>query len=84
MSEARADTRAGLALLPSFTIRRYRDSAACDHPAYLAGRQRAYEEVRLAGVPKGSRITLADPFARRSATAQNGRSVLGVERTRNR
>jgi tetratricopeptide (TPR) repeat protein len=53
LQEARAIARAGLALLPSFTISRYRASAACDHPAYLAGRERTYEGLRKAGVPEG-------------------------------
>jgi TolB-like protein len=51
--EARAAVQAGLALHPSFTIQRYRASAACGHPAYLAGRERTYEGLRLAGVPEG-------------------------------
>lgn len=53
LDEARAAVQAGLALHPSFTINRYRASAACDHPAYLAGRERTYEGMRLAGVPEG-------------------------------
>ena len=53
LDEARAAVQAGLALHPSFTIHRYRASAACDHPAYLAGRERTYEGMRLAGVPEG-------------------------------
>jgi TolB-like protein/class 3 adenylate cyclase/Tfp pilus assembly protein PilF len=53
LEEARAAVQAGLALHPSFTIRRYRASAACNHPAYLAGRERTYEGMRMAGVPEG-------------------------------
>ena len=53
LREASAAARAGLELHPSFTISRYRESAACDHPAYLAGRERTYEGMRLAGVPEG-------------------------------
>jgi hypothetical protein len=53
LGEARATARAGLDLHPNFTINRYRASAACDHPAYLAGRERTYEGLRLAGVPEG-------------------------------
>jgi TolB-like protein len=52
LQEAQAVARAAIALLPGFTIRRYRASAACDHPAYLAGRERTYEGLRLAGVPE--------------------------------
>jgi TolB-like protein len=53
INEARAIAHAGLALLPGFTISRYRASAHNDHPAYLAGRERTYEGLRLAGVPEG-------------------------------
>ena len=53
LDEARAAVQAGLAVHPSFTINRYRASAHCDHPAYLAGRERTYEGMRLAGVPEG-------------------------------
>jgi tetratricopeptide (TPR) repeat protein len=53
LGEASAAARAGLELQPSFTISRYRASAACTHPAYLAGRERTYEGLRLAGVPEG-------------------------------
>jgi tetratricopeptide (TPR) repeat protein len=53
LDEARASTQSGLALNPSFTIRRHRASAACSHPAYLAGRVRLHEGMRMAGVPDG-------------------------------
>src|SRR5215471_5237538 len=53
LQEARAVAQAGLALLPGFTISRYRASATCHHPAYLAGRERTYEGLRMAGVPEG-------------------------------
>jgi TolB-like protein len=52
LDEARAAARAGLELHPNFTISRYRASATCNHPAYLAGRERTYEGLRLAGVPE--------------------------------
>jgi TolB-like protein len=52
LDEARGATQSGLALNPSFTIRRFRASAACSHPAYLAGRERLYEGMRMAGVPE--------------------------------
>jgi TolB-like protein len=54
INEARAAVHAGLVLHPGFTIRRYRASAWSDHPAYLAGRERIYEGMRMAGVPEGS------------------------------
>jgi TolB-like protein/class 3 adenylate cyclase/tetratricopeptide (TPR) repeat protein len=53
LDEARAAVKDGLALHPSFTIRRYRASATCNHPAYLAGRERTYDGLRMAGVPEG-------------------------------
>jgi TolB-like protein/class 3 adenylate cyclase len=53
LDEARATTQAGLALNPSFTIRRYRTNTPSNHPVYLAGRERVYEGLRLAGVPEG-------------------------------
>jgi hypothetical protein len=55
LAEARAAVQAGLALDPSFTIRRYRDAinARSDNPTFLAGRDRHIEGMRLAGVPEG-------------------------------
>ena len=45
--------RLGLALDPGFTIRRFRANAPSDNPTYLAGRERFYEGMRMAGVPEG-------------------------------
>ena len=45
--------QAGLALDPTFTIRRFRANAPSDNPTYLAGRERFYEGMRMAGVPEG-------------------------------
>jgi len=53
LDEARATAQAGLALNPSFSIRRYRTNTPSNNPVYLAGRERAYEGMRLAGVPEG-------------------------------
>jgi TolB-like protein len=53
LDEARATAHAGLALNPSFSIRRFRTNAPSKHPVYLAGRERIYEGLRLAGVPEG-------------------------------
>jgi TolB-like protein len=55
LDEARAEVQAGLALDPSFTIRRFRDvtNAQSDNPTFLAGRDRAIEGMHLAGVPEG-------------------------------
>jgi TolB-like protein len=53
LDHARAAVQEGLALDPGFTIRRFRAIALSDHPAYLEGRERTYEGMRLAGVPEG-------------------------------
>jgi TolB-like protein len=54
MEEARSAAKAGLALDPNFTIRRFRaGNAWSDDPAYLAARGRQCEGMRLAGVPEG-------------------------------
>jgi len=53
LDEARASAQAGLAINPSFSIRRYRNNTPCSHPVYLAGRERVYEGLRMAGVPQG-------------------------------
>jgi tetratricopeptide (TPR) repeat protein len=53
LEEACAAAQAGLALDPTFTIRRYRSSASSDHPTYLAGRDRYFKVMRIAGVPEG-------------------------------
>jgi TolB-like protein/Flp pilus assembly protein TadD len=52
LDEARATARAGLTLNPSFSIRRFRANAPSDHAEYLAGRERLYNGLRLAGVPE--------------------------------
>jgi TolB-like protein/Tfp pilus assembly protein PilF len=51
--EARAAAQAGLTLDPGFTMRRYRANPPSDNPTFLAGRERIYEGMRLAGVPAG-------------------------------
>jgi TolB-like protein len=53
LDEARANAQAGLSLDPSFSIRRYRTNTPSNNPVYLAGRERVYEGLRLAGVPEG-------------------------------
>jgi TolB-like protein len=52
LSEARAATKAGFALDPSFTIRRFRAGASSDNPTYLAQRERVCDGMRKAGVPE--------------------------------
>jgi tetratricopeptide (TPR) repeat protein len=53
LDQAKAAAKAGLALNPAFTIRRYRDGAYTDNPTYLASRERLYGGMRLAGLPEG-------------------------------
>src|SRR5262249_56335768 len=51
--EARAAAMAGLAINPNFTLYRFLDGAMSDNPTYLAGRERIYQGLRLAGGPEG-------------------------------
>ena len=56
LEQAQAAVQAGLALDPSFTVRRLIDnvhSRGLSDPAYLAGVERMVEGMRLAGVPEG-------------------------------
>jgi tetratricopeptide (TPR) repeat protein len=53
MSDARVALKAGIALDPTFTIRRFRAGASSDNPTYLAEREHVYEGMRKAGVPEG-------------------------------
>src|SRR6516164_8488194 len=46
LDEARAVAAVGLALNPTFTIRRVRSSAASDNPDYLSKRERAIDGMR--------------------------------------
>jgi hypothetical protein len=52
LDQARAAAKTGLALDPTFSIRRFRDGASTDNPTYLAGRERICDGMRLAGVPE--------------------------------
>ncbi|WP_158667671.1 winged helix-turn-helix domain-containing tetratricopeptide repeat protein, partial [Bradyrhizobium guangdongense] len=53
LDEAKAAAKALFALVPSFTIRRYRNGACSDNPIYLAERERVCQGLRLAEVPEG-------------------------------
>ena len=53
LDEARSAAQAGLALDPTFTISRFRANVPSDNPTYLAGRERFYGGMRVAGVPEG-------------------------------
>ena len=53
LGEARVETQAGLALDPTFTIRRFGLSGAeSDNPVFLKQRQRHIDGMRVAGVPE--------------------------------
>ena len=52
LKEARAATQAGLALDPTFTIRRFRTGAATDNPRFMSTREHFYAGMRKAGVPE--------------------------------
>jgi tetratricopeptide (TPR) repeat protein len=51
LEEARAAVRAGLALDPTFTLRRMRGRMS-DDPTYVAGSKRVQEGMPMAGVPE--------------------------------
>jgi TolB-like protein/class 3 adenylate cyclase len=51
--QARAAAQAGSGLNPGFTIHTYRTTPMSDNPTYLAGRERIFEGLRIAGVPEG-------------------------------
>jgi tetratricopeptide (TPR) repeat protein len=53
LDEARAAAQAGLTFNPGFTVRRFRAAGFSDNPNFLAGRERMYEGLRMAGVPEG-------------------------------
>ena len=53
LDEARAVAQAGLALDPTFTIRRFRVGVSSDNQSYLALRERLYEGMRQTGIPEG-------------------------------
>jgi tetratricopeptide (TPR) repeat protein len=50
--EARDAVKAGLAIDPTFSIRRHRAGAMSVHPTYVAQRERIYDAMREAGVPE--------------------------------
>ena len=53
LDKAKSEVKAGLALSPNLTLRRYRDGAQSDNPVFLKGRERIIEDMRKAGVPEG-------------------------------
>jgi tetratricopeptide (TPR) repeat protein len=52
LDEAKAAAQAALALDPTFTIRRLRTTAPSNSSIFLAGRERIYRGLSLAGVPE--------------------------------
>jgi tetratricopeptide (TPR) repeat protein len=52
LDEARAAARAGLAIEPKFTLRRFRDGAATENPVFLKRREHVIEGMRKAGIPE--------------------------------
>jgi hypothetical protein len=52
LDEARREVKAGLAINPGFTIRRFRAGAESDNTVYLAQRERIIEGMRMARVPE--------------------------------
>jgi len=52
LDEGRSAVQAGLALVPNFTLRRFRAGAFGDNPIYLAQRARVVDGLRKAGVPE--------------------------------
>jgi hypothetical protein len=52
VAEAAAAVADGLALDPTFTVRRYRDSACSDSRTYLAHLARVVDGLRKAAVPE--------------------------------
>jgi hypothetical protein len=53
LDDARAAVQAGLALNPTFTLRRFRAGTSSNNPIFLAQRERIYDGMRIAGVPEG-------------------------------
>jgi TolB-like protein/class 3 adenylate cyclase len=52
LDEARSAVQRGLALAPSFTVRRFRAGTPSDNPTFLAQRTRIVEGMLKAGVPE--------------------------------
>jgi TolB-like protein/class 3 adenylate cyclase len=52
LPEARSEAQAGLAIIPTFTISRFRAATASDHPDAVAELERYIDGLRKAGVPE--------------------------------
>jgi TolB-like protein/class 3 adenylate cyclase len=81
VDDARATAAAGLARVPTFSIRRYREGASTENPTYLAYRERICEGLRKAGVPEDNdgyaQGVAAAPSS--DATAPRSRSALSQQ-----
>ncbi len=53
VEEGRSAVKTGLALNPTFTIRRFRASVQNDNAIFVAGRERVIGAMRMVGVPDG-------------------------------
>jgi TolB-like protein/class 3 adenylate cyclase len=53
LDEARLEAREGLAIDPTFTLRRYRSDAPSDNPIFMSRRRQIYEIMRSIGIPEG-------------------------------
>jgi len=51
--DAQVEVRAGLALDPQFSIRRFRAGAQSDNPTFLKQRERIIQAMQKAGIPEG-------------------------------
>lgn len=60
-AQARTHLAEALRLSPGATLASLRAVEFSKHPAYLAGRQRHYEGLRLAGLPAGDALAAASP-----------------------
>ena len=56
LDEARAMAAQGLAIVPTFTIRRYRNAALSDHPIFMIYIERIIDGLRQAGVPEDESV----------------------------
>jgi hypothetical protein len=52
LKEAKVEAEAGLALDPTFTVRRFGLSPPSDNPTYLKNHERIVNGMRKAGVPE--------------------------------
>jgi hypothetical protein len=53
MDEANIELKAGMAVVPNFTVARFRAGAESENPTYLSQRERVIEGLVKAGAPVG-------------------------------